>query len=484
MSKRIKLSEQQLLKYFYTYPDSINEEFDFFLSDEGSAIFNALLKMYEIGVTPTKTDLLKYALDYKSISEDAISFLETVEIHKDNFVQYLLHIKGHYVRDQIDDNELADFTAELGKKKPDYDVLFSLLDQIQLKLQSINSNFESEEYFLNELAEIEEYKTILERRKEGESYPSGDIYLDTVLYNRSFMPGEISILFGHSGSGKTTYAKGLIERRRLRRLPTLDITIEMGLEATLDAKMSSRLKMDRSDLTMNYELTEDEEFLIDKPTIFSNIIDKVDLQKRNAKRSKTYIHINTSSMSFSKLDKVILKSKKAMGLAYNDYLYVCIDLLTQMKEFNSSRAGKTTAGIYEEAMNELSEKAKRHNVHIMGVVQAKRSTDKLKIKTPDDVEKLRVNTEDLKNSAAIEERARLILGVFRRMHFVRKYLPEDPSLKYEDDILDITILKQNNYRIGDRLYYLFNPERSMYYKIDWNPYEIEKEGDLEEEDDI
>ena len=128
-----------------------------------------------------------------------------------------------------------------------------------------------------------------------------------------------------------------------------------------------------------------------------------------------------------------------------------------VRNFNS---GNNKANDCEHALNELHEMSKSNNCHFVGVVQGRRPSSKVVVENPDDIEKFRPRIEEIKNSAAFEERSRIILSTFRAKHYMERLLPEHPELEFMEDIMDIDVLKQNMGRLS-RFHYLFNPKKSI-----------------------
>jgi len=139
-----------------------------------------------------------------------------------------------------------------------------------------------------------------------------------------------------------------------------------------------------------------------------------------------------------------------------------------IKDF-AKHSNKNQAAQYEEAMNEIHFIAKRTNCHIIGVVQARRPQEKVRINDIEQLTRFRPGKEELKNSGAMDERSRIILGVFRPLHFARIYIPDNPEVSNMEDYMEISILKQNMGALN-RIEYLFDPNQ---YKL--VPYERPEE---------
>ena len=76
----------------------------------------------------------------------------------------------------------------------------------------------------------------------------------------------------------------------------------------------------------------------------------------------------------------------------------------------------------------------------------------------------------LKNSSSIEERARVIISIFRPLHLLKKYCPDAPELDYAEDVLEARIVKQNNYELSPPMYYKFDKDKGALYSYPtYNP---------------
>lgn len=483
-TKDTVLIEQQILATLYNNIELLDTELNnYFVSKTGSSIFKALSILQEKGLQPSTRSVYIQAVKFdEDLKIDHLYFLkeESDNYHPKDLADYIKELKKFKLLEELKNSKLDDLTVDLSRKKVDYDIVEGKLEGMLSDLHRIKSednlDDEDEVKFLSREDEVKEFAEIIEKRKEGIHYPSGDSQLDEYLYNNSLMPEEISLVFAPSGSGKSTFVRNLNERRILKNLPTLEINLEMSLESTLDSKMGLRSKLDRSNFSF-HDVDEENDSLDGRYALVDELIKK-ELSK--SKKFTNYFQLNIDYLDFDLLKKYILTAKKLMGLSKYDYLYISIDLLTQMKEFNEGQG--STADKYTKIIDRLHGLCKNLKVHLLGVVQPKRPDSKMIINSIEDVDKLRVNTESLKNSGTLEERGRVLISVFRPLHFIRKYLPDDPSLDYLEDVMDIQIVKQNNGGLSPKLFYKFNPGTGLLYAYPTYDPELAF-GDDEEIDD-
>jgi hypothetical protein len=458
----INLTEQQILKYYYDNIQELDSSL-VFISEQGKAIYSAMIKIAEQDNKIEIPLIYKYAiLNYPKLKESELEFFNSFSYEHDNIDQYKNDLYKLIVQEAIQDGVLSEFTIAISKKQIDTEELRGLYDQLGEKLDTLDKTEEAEKVWA-EIDEYIDYEGVLKDRLKGRRLSSGCSLLDTHLYNGSLYPGEITTILGFTGSGKSTFKNALVEKRRIQGLPTIDINLEMSETATLDSKMALRFRKPKA----LFHLT-DEDYKDDQ---YEYIISEMEKRYPRAKRNKSYVSYNTTSLSIYKLKKKILVFKRKMGLKKLDYACVFIDLITQIKEFNQGTGNK--ADWYEHAMESLLSLSKELNIHIVGVVQQKRINDRIRIREVDDVEIFRPTVETIKNGHAIAERSRCVLAIFRKKHFVKEYLPNDPELEVMDDIMECQIIKQNMGDISPIFKYLFNGATGEIYKYIEDEYETE-----------
>ena len=182
-------------------------------------------------------------------------------------------------------------------------------------------------------------------------------------------------------------------------------------------------------------------------------------ERKKLSRVKRYLFVEESNVSKNDLESIIIEAKKIMGV---DYLVCTVDLASMLTDFG------VKPGEIEMSMNEIHIMGRKLNVHFILVFQANREVISEKIRKYEDLDKLRPTLKNIKNSGAIAERSRCVLGLFRKKHYLAQYFPEDPRLEIEDDIMDVQIMKQNGGSLG-LLKYLFYPEWSYFF-----PYKEDK----------
>jgi len=453
----ITSTEQQVLKLYLDNPELLIGSENLFLSDIGSDVYNTLESLIEEELSFTKLNFVKYGKEINSeLNENVFDNLNSIEVHVNDYPHHVKELTKFWYAEYIDSEILKNISGEVNSKdKLDISNLKSYHTELGEAIQKMEVH-KSSTYEFTRGEETEYMTQLFQERQNGQikKYNSGWPKLDKLLYNNSMMPNEISIIFGNSGNGKTTFKNNWVEVRRFRKYATIDISLEMSIESDMDTKLGIRSGVNRDQINGSGS-----EGYID-----TTHVEKILLKDKKQAHKNKYLYINTPTYSLAELDENIPKYKRRIGVNLDSYVMVFIDLLTMCKEFNKS---KNKANDYEEAMNYLLEISKKHKVHICGVVQPKRPSDKISVKDFSDIQKFKPTIELLKNSGAIEERARVVFSIFRPYHYMKRYseLRGSPEFEVQDDIMEVDILKQNNGDLGG-IKFMMHPESGKLYMLE------------------
>jgi replicative DNA helicase len=448
----ISTNEKQLLACYVNNPDTlVLSEENNFISEIGKNYYETLCILKREGLSFSTDNIIKYgqSVNKENLKPEILSRILEAKAVREELDSYKASQKKYFIIDKIQSEILKKIATESYRKG---DISVDELTKLNEEMRSLLREIDTRKVDTFSMTDaMDKYIPMVEERLRGtRKYSSGDPYLDKELYNESLMPGQISIVFGHPGSGKSTFVHGLIVKRLVKRLPTLYVATEMDFESTMDALVANLSDMTTGELTGSvFPTGEAPEY----------VIEKVRGVRKRFIRNRNFAYTDTQGLSVARLEKLIATTKDSLGLKQDDYLFVAIDLLTMLKDFGRAKADEIEYG-----MNQIHELAKKTNTHIMGVVQARRN-ERMIITEVDDLERFRPTLEQIKNSGAIEERSRIILGVYRMKHFMKKYMPDAPELAVTDDIMEIQILKQNNADVGVILKYLFIPEKRKLMKL-------------------
>jgi len=463
----LKILEKQLLHYYFENSQSLLTK-NYFLSGSAIKIYDLLLSMKDKGVSFSKENILREISLSKIIPEKEIeelykSIIDT-NYSSDEVILLEKNLMSLYMADEILSNDINKLTLELTEDNCiDLENVTKLVKKLDDKVNEVKSHGLPESYSIKDVWE-KSYNIIQSKEKGGIiKYSSGCPYLDKVLPGHSLYPGEISLITGHPGSGKTTFIDYLAGQRIFRNYPTIQIDSERTFEATVLRKTCSLLKVSRDDLL-------DADF---DTSLFNNLLEQEIKKASKNKYFRYYYPFELkenqirSSIKFNidYIEEKIVSSKKEMGLSKNDNMVVFVDLITMMEEMSKGVKGQSKADSIEYTYNLLSSLSKVTNVHIMGSMQQKRQDGTKKIRDEDDLEIFRPTTESIKSSSGAEERCRIIFGLYRKKHFMKKHLPDFPQLDITDDVLDVQVLKNNDGEIGTIVPYFCQMEYNKIYAI-------------------
>lgn len=284
----------------------------------------------------------------------------------------------------------------------------------------------------------DEYIEDLEERSKGKRYPYGDDSLDQLILKGAY-PGAITTIAAGTGQGKSAFVLNKINSMIDLFVPCMYVSLEMSGIDTYD-----RLIALRRDLPLEALYANDATLL--------SIADMVREEKAALQDNKRFFFVEEPNLSIARLRSLI---KEFMQRANADYAIIAVDLITQLKEFFSSKGNTTVANSMELAMNALNALAKEMNVHIIAVVQFNREADNYKLTSVDDLELLRPTLNNIKNSAAIAERSRVVISLFRKKFYADRYLVGVNGADQIPDIMELTVLKNSSGPVGCTKYYAF-----------------------------
>lgn len=406
------------------------------LSVKGQEVYNAIGYLVE-----NKVSLNSDTLYVQTNDEDIKQFIKdlfdanTSDIR--DFEVYKQRLKVDHVREQISDKLSTDLKV-LVNKRGDLD-----LKKVEELSQLLESNLDliyNDRRGISPITDVtRRYNEELTLRMSGKFYSYGDALLDSVTVGAQ--PGQMTTIFGPSSMGKSAFALNLFNKQINKRIPSAYFTLEMDETSTMDRLISLRTGIPAAELLMKNSDGQEKAYLKD--------IVKSEIDKINKMEGWMYL-LDEPGLKLTDFESKIIKLKKRMGV---NYMIVFVDLWTMFSDI------KADASDIEEAINITHALVKRQNIHLLPIVQANRKADD---KSPASIElipqcKIR-NMNAIKNSAAIGERSRTVLSVFRAKRLAELYFPENPLTEAMDDIFEATILKCSNGKIGSTVKYVYQPE--------------------------
>lgn len=441
----IVLTEKNMLAYLYKFPDLIHKVSDqYFTTDQAVGFYLGLLELKKSGAFFNRDKLLIsiHSLDDKFPVELIDNILD-VDVREEDFNFLYKQLRENFAKKNIEQG-LKEAQKEMQKKSDvDWDKVVSIGNHISKNISVIEGK---KDYILTMNELTQQYELELEKRESGESFSdTGCDVLNNVL-TEGFSGGRITSIVGFSGTGKSTFAQYLVNMQINKRIPSVYISKEMPVISNMDRFMGQRLDEKLSN------------FYPDEETgyIGQDVKDNLNKEFKRLKRNRYFRYVDHPSLSISEVESIIEETKKDFG---KDNLTVTIDLASMLKDFNLKKDSR--ANEYEDAMNRLHRVARDTDCHLVLIFQLKRPDSKVSIKEPEDLDKFRPTKEMIKNSGAIEERSRNIIGIHYPLNWARLHLDKDnPYLDMIEPCMEVQILKQNTGKTGQILKYFFQPEKS------------------------
>ena len=334
-----------------------------------------------------------------------------------------------------------------------------LIDKVLLQefRENINNEIDSiltsgkDDLILDTQDIYNKYMEILSFRKQGvTTHTLGYSCFDQIAKIPA-EPAQQTCIVAPSGTGKTILSMGMQNILINKNVPVLNIQAELNDEQTIDRQIVLRtgLTMDR---LRSSEKTEQET---------RQIVGAL----RSLAQKQNYLFSSVYGFDIAKLEKIVKRSfdiftrrKIFVGKYKEGYMYVNVDLFTQLKELSTGIASDIEQGVNYIFDNIV----KRYGIHLCAVVQANENkfrSGNIKINKPEDVKYLSFDKEDIKNSSMFTERFRHTIFLYRPKEILLKKFPhlqEEIEIEYED-ILYAQFIK-NNYGKPLRCSFLFDEE--------------------------
>lgn len=284
---------------------------------------------------------------------------------------------------------------------------------------------------------LEEYEKELNDRAAGKLYSFADTHLDSILLRKA-APGQIILIAGATGTGKSAFTLNIINGMINSSIPTMYFSLEMDTISTMDRLISMRT-----------DIPTDEWYNKDS---IPSLKRKLEREKELLK-SKPFRLIDDATLSLDQIQSLIREFKMTYK---TEYACIFIDLVTQVRDFTNLKGQGTLANTIEFSVNRLNAMAKSENVCFVCVSQLNRETDSAKLHSIEEIEAYRPTLNQIKNSHALGERSRTVLSVFRPKYYAERLFPEDEILPTMEDILQVQVLKQSQSAAGTVRKYIFD----------------------------
>jgi replicative DNA helicase len=409
---------------------------DVFLHETARSLYQAImmLEKNDINISPASLLQAGNEIDF-NVTKSIVDAVYDINQEGINKLDDIIHCLDESKKKKLVHDKFKELSRKTGKDEElDADALLGDLFEIDTILKTGSSGSLLKDFS----TWSDEYIEELRLRSSGKRYTYGEELLDKLIRKGAY-PGAITTIAASTGQGKSTYVLNLISHLIDLYIPCMYISLEMSGTDTYDRLLSFRRGIPTDDL-----YTYDSSLL--------SVIDIVEEEKRSLEDNKRFYFVEEPDLSLARIRALIKEFKQR---SKSDYAIIAIDLLSQVKDFMSTRSGKSVANAYEEAMNTLNALAKSENVHVIGVVQFGREADNYRISTIEDLDIMRPTLNNIKNSHAIAERSRVVLSAFRKKYYADRYLTHIPEAAEIPDIMEIQVLKNSSGTVGNIIKYMF-----------------------------
>ena len=456
MQLNLMISEQSVLNCLIEKPEYISQfDRDYFLTPIAKDLYLGIKEASENNVALTNENLIIFAGKYSElITKEMLRDLRSIKYDVNEFPTQFKILKENWAKRNLENKILKEtLLLSTSKDRLNKEAFLSLRDSITENLEMIEGK---KSLLLSPEEMYNTYKTIIVKRNNGEKFSSGDSYLDRYM-TMGFAPQYMTSCFAGTGEGKSMYALNLVNKQINLEIPCLYISLENSLEMTMDRLISLRSEIDFS----RFYSKEGEE-------LDQEVVEAIEKEKRNFDKMEFFRFVDEPNLNMDDCRMIVREFKKKTG---SKYVNVFLDLYSQLQEFSSD----ITPQKIETGVNKWHEIVKGEFFHSFNILQANRSQEN-KPKTINEIERLRPNLDNIKNSAAFGERSRVVLSLFRPKYYAERIFgAEHPEVMMMDDICRVRIEKQNAGISNFDLKYLYVASRCKFYKYVEPNKEMERE---------
>jgi replicative DNA helicase len=437
-SVSIVSNEKQTISTLLSIPGFMESlDTNYFTSAIARDIFDTLAHLYSSGISFTDEHIVSEGNQRNAAIDKSLVLSLREEPHDPDAFEsmYIKRLKTDFAKYKIEQHLLKDTLVETTKKGAlDVEKIERLLDAMQDNLDLLKGK---ESLLKSAETLFEKYQSVLIKRSKGElNFPTGDHHLDKSLLVGG-APGQMTSIFGATGTGKSAYSLNLANRKINKFIPHILVNLEMDEIATMDRLAAMRCRIP----TKSFYPDENGEMP-------GYVFDLVAEEAEKLKKCNHFFLVDQANLDFQDLESIIKDGKRKMK---TDYLQITVDLLTMVKEFS----GEDAAG-YEEGMNKWHRIIKQQRIHGINIIQSNRTADSAKVFDISQINKLRPTLNTIKNSNAIAERSRIVLSVFRPYYYAARLFPESEEIKLMDDVLEVAVLKQSQGVVGNLVKYFYD----------------------------
>lgn len=436
------LEQKKIISYLYKNIEDVDYYTEELFGDKLCCkLFKAFKNLKENNIPVNTENLFDYIDDIYITQENVMDILN-IEYVLENISIIKTKLETLYSRKNVLEN-----LESIGKQLLDNDY-----DSEKIKIFAeniIDNNYDSNQnkHLLTAKELMDVYKQKVADRETRE-YIKRSVGYSCInkLLTRPAGVGEMTIILGNKGSGKSLFLKANENLLINQGVCVLSINLEMSEESNCDRLMSIRTNLSVEKEIMDKELNRrDRDRFLKCIEAFS--------------KHDNYIYYNHSEMNLAQLDSAIYEAKKkfkALGVLPKDgYMVVTCDLLDMIEEVSNAR------NPYElkKAINAIHRIYMKHSIHLIGLVQSNENVIRggKKFKEPEDCDEHYLQVEDIEGGSVYGARARVVLALNRPLVLKRRFFPtRQEEWDLEDDLLNMVVVKQNDGKVGCMCQFAFD----------------------------
>ncbi len=442
--KEINLkNEQKYASYLMRNPkESLRIGLKCILNINIRNIVQAIQKLSQEDLSYTHDELLIFLSEIDTtITKSQLEELYNAFIDFDNIQFIREKIHECYIKSYVTKSILEDILVNV-TKSGDYNI--KKLKELGNFLIYNASELENNLNIKNSKELGMDYDKTLKERAEGIAKRSLGFDSLNRAVTRPASDGEMTGLVSFKGMAKSIFTKTINNININRKVPVLDLDLEMSQESSVDRFMAMRgghsiyeLMMKNKDERMRNRLIRDLEAF---------------------KRNPYYLYYNEPNITLDDFDSIIFKAKalfRESGILKDneEYIYISVDLLELIRDFSIPTPEKLNP-----AMNKLHSIIKKHQSHLFFTLQANENKIRsMRFTRPEDLDYYKIGLEDIYGSSVYAGRARVMLSLQRPKHLKYMFFPDRADeWDLEEDIINCNCIKQNDGKLFFQQYVFGN----------------------------
>jgi len=436
----LKEEQEKIIAYLYKNPkDSVEYPKEYFTDFLCNTIFTTIQSCITESL-PVNLEMISDRIIEPSITKGIIQEVIETEYVEENIVYIKEKLRLGHVKQNIctDLDGVAKYTLDTED--------FNIGQVREFARKILEGTYDLERNDSSYTAEqlMEHYESILDKRAKGERRRSmGFDNLDRLL-KRPGQGGEMFVIVGAKGSGKSVLLKGMENSLLNSKTCVVSFNIEMMAESNGDRLISMRTGLSLDDLLEQ-----------DKPEETQR---KIKRAVAHFKTYKNYWYYKEPSLTLDEFESQIHKAKKHFKnlgvLPEDEYMVVTFDTLDMLEELSSAK----NAYEIKKVVNRIHAIYRRHNFCFIPLLQSNENVIRggKRFKKPEDCEDFTLQPEDVEGGASYSARARGVFAINRPMILKKRFFPDrKEEFDLETDVMYVNLVKHNDGDLG-RCAFVFN----------------------------